>query len=208
MEKIKILFASSNQGKIREICQIFSNQEIITNPQAFEWLNIEENGKTFGENALLKAFALYKNLEQIDNLIVLADDSGLCVEALDGEPGIYSARYANLGKKEVSSASDEANLSYLLEKLAQKSFKTSRAQFVCAIAAVGNIRGKYIENIQIGELVGQVIDEIRGENGFGYDPIFIPEGFGCTLAQLSLEEKNKISHRKKGLQKMRAFLAI
>lgn len=208
MEKIKILLASSNQGKIREICEIFSNQEIITNSQAFGCLNVEENGKTFGENALLKAFALYKNLEQIDNLIVLADDSGLCVEALDGEPGIYSARYANIGKKEVDNASDEANLFYLLEKLAQKSLKTSRAQFICAIAAVGNIRGKYIENIQIGELVGQVIDENRGENGFGYDPIFIPEGFDCTLAQLSLEEKNKISHRKKGLQKMRSFLAI
>lgn len=207
MKNIKILLATSNKGKIREISQIFSDQKIIANPKDFERLCVKESGSTFSENALLKALALYKSLEEhTDNLVVLADDSGLCVEALNGEPGIYSARYANLHTKEISNASDKRNLSCLLEKLSQKSLNASVAKFMCAIAVVGNIKGKYIENIEIGELLGQVINEIRGEGGFGYDPIFIPEGFDRTLAQMRFEEKNKISHRQKGLQKMRLFL--
>lgn len=207
MKNIKILLASSNQGKIQEISQIFSDQEVIANQQDFERLCVKESGATFSENALLKALAFYKSLkEHTDNLVVLADDSGLCVEALNGEPGIYSARYANLYTKEMSNASDKCNLSCLLEKLSQKSLNTSVAKFMCAIAVVGNIKARYIENVEIGELLGQVIGEIRGDGGFGYDSIFIPEGFDCTLAQMSFEEKNKISHRQKGLQKMRFFL--
>ncbi|PAF41692.1 RdgB/HAM1 family non-canonical purine NTP pyrophosphatase [Helicobacter sp. 11S03491-1] len=207
IQKVKILIASGNEGKIREIQDIFEEYEVISDIKAYENLHIQENGNSFEENALIKAKSFYATLkEQAHNLIVMADDSGLCVDMLEGEPGIYSARYANLDANLDTNASDSANLAYLIKKLHQKSLHTSDAKFVACIAIVGKIRGKYVEHIVRGELKGSVIDIIRGDHGFGYDPIFVPLGYACSLGELNPDEKNKISHRHNALHELKIFL--
>lgn len=205
--RIKIFIGSSNQGKIKEIQKIFSDYEIVPNPEIFEGLNIEENGSTFEENALIKAKSFYGVLKSIpDDLLVMSDDSGLHIEGLNGEPGIYSARYANLNNGICENATDIANIECVIQNLHKKSIRSSKVTFVAAIALVGKIRGKYVEKVVRGELEGKIIDSPRGENGFGYDPLFIPIGYERTLGELEEREKNQISHRKNALQNARIFL--
>lgn len=206
MPEIKIFIASSNQGKIKEIQEIFKDYQIISNPLQFEGLNVEENGHSFEENALIKAKALYQMLDVKEDFLAISDDSGLCIEALEGEPGIYSARYANIKLKIAKNSSDESNIAEVIKNLKNKSLQSSKAEFVACVAIAGKIDKKYIEFIARGELEGDVICEIRGKNGFGYDPIFIPSGYSQTLGELEANEKNKISHRKKALMQIKDFL--
>lgn len=206
MREIKIFIASSNQGKIKEILEIFKDYQIISNPSEFEGLNVEENGDSFEQNALIKAKALYKMLDDKEDFLAMSDDSGLCIEALKGEPGIYSARYANMGLGIAKNSSDESNISQVIKNLKNKSLQNSKAKFVACVAIAGKINKKYIEFIARGELEGHVICQIRGKNGFGYDPIFIPLGYTQTLGELETSEKNKISHRKKALMQIKDFL--
>lgn len=206
MQEIKIFIASSNQGKIREIKEIFKDYQIISNPLEFEGLNVEENGDSFEQNALIKAKALYQMLDDKEDFLAMSDDSGLCIEALGGEPGIYSARYANMELGIAKNSSDESNIAKVIKKLKSKSLQNSKAKFVACVAIVGKIDKKYIEFIARGELEGEVICQIRGKNGFGYDPIFIPSLYKETLGELDANEKNKISHRKKALVQIKDFL--
>ncbi|EOI5957941.1 non-canonical purine NTP pyrophosphatase, partial [Campylobacter jejuni] len=160
---------------------------------------IEENGKTFKENALIKARAVFNALDekQKKDFIVLSDDSGICVDVLEGNPGIYSARFSGKGD-------DKSNRDKLVNEMVKKGFKQSKAHYVAAIAMVG-LMGEFSTH---GTMHGKVIDTEKGENGFGYDSLFIPKGFDKTLAQLSVDEKNNISHRFKALELAKIILKI
>ena len=185
-----ILYVSTkNAHKLKEISDIFSasDYEIKSFPNMPE---IEETGTTFEENASIKA----KELSLLTDSFVIADDSGLCVDALDGAPGIYSARYAGNG-------GDEANNRKLLETM--KGISERSCRFVCVIALAQ--KGKIISVFR-GEVEGSLAYEPYGAGGFGYDPIFIlPDG--RHMAELSACEKNSISHRKKALEKLRNFFS-
>lgn len=179
----KIVLASSNKGKIKEFKEIFANINIEIVPQTdFHVSDIDETGLSFIENAILKA----RNCSKHTGLPAIADDSGLEVFSLNGEPGIYSARYSG------EHGNDKANIDKLLTKM---NSKTSRAaRFVCALAHVKHAKDP-TPTISLGFLNGEIADTPKGEYGFGYDPIFkIPE-FKKTLAEISPEDKNKISHR-------------
>lgn len=187
--KKKIIFATKNIGKLKEVSQILGEEEIeLLSLNDFN--NVEEiieDGLTFHENAVKKAKFVYNKFK----LPVIADDSGLVVDQLNGEPGIYSARYA--GKN----ASDEENNAKLLAKL--KDFpQPHKAKFVCSAV--------YYDGVNLfsanGDITGQIIHQPRGKNGFGYDPLFLPDGYNQTTAELSLEEKNKISHRSKAFKSL------
>ena len=155
-------------------------------------LEVEETGTTFRENAELKARAIYN----IKHTAVLADDSGIEIDYLNGEPGIYSARYMGL-------SSDEERLNYVLQKLEGVEGSKRNARFVCCICYIdseGN--AKFAE----GYWYGKIAKEARGDNGFGYDPIFIPEGESITSSEMAPEEKNKKSHRARALEKLLEIL--
>ncbi len=189
---MKIVFASRNKGKIKEVKKILGDQfEIISLNDIDGFAEIEEIGSTFEENASIKAEAAFK----FSGLPSIGDDSGLEVEQLSGKPGVYSARYA--GKY----ASDFDNNIKLLFEL-EKQPEPHHAQFVCTAAYFdGN---EFI--VTKGELKGKIIKEPRGENGFGYDPLFIPHNQSLTLAEIDLEEKNKISHRAEAFKKLKYLL--
>jgi len=190
---MKIIFASQNTGKVREVKSIFenSNFEIISLYDLGNNIEIDETGSTFSENAVIKAKTIYDYYKEP----VIADDSGLIVEQLDGRPGVYSARYAG------EECTFEDNNIKVINEL--KEFpEPHRAKFVCT--AVFYDGKNIIETV--GELKGKIIKEQRGNNGFGYDPIFVPDGYDKTIAELSLEEKNKISHRAEAFNKLLAKL--
>lgn len=190
---MKIIFASQNTGKVREVKSIFenSNFEIISLYDLGNNIEIDETGSTFSENAVIKAKKIYDYYKEP----VIADDSGLIVEQLDGRPGVYSARYAG------ENCTFEDNNIKVINEL--KEFpEPHRAKFVCT--AVFYDGKNIIETV--GELKGKIIKEQRGNNGFGYDPIFVPDGYDKTIAELSLEEKNKISHRAEAFNKLLAEL--
>lgn len=183
-----IVIATNNLNKVREFKSLFNNDNI-----EFKSLkeigydkDIVEDGKTFKENAMIKAREVALDL----NVIAISDDSGLEVDALNGEPGIYSARYAG-------GHDDEENNALLLKNL--KGVKNRKARYVCAIC-IYHPNGDYriIEEYCNGE----IIDERRGTNGFGYDPYFYVSQFNKTLAEVSLAEKNTISHRAKAIRKI------
>ena len=185
---IKIVFATGNPHKLAEINEISkgSGIEFILPPTNF---NPDETGLTFEQNSLIKA----REAAKLSNNIALADDSGLCVDALDGAPGIYSARYAETAEKRIYK---------LLENLAP--FTNRSAKFVCAMTLVdefGNVLNK-----EIGECHGKITETPSGVNGFGYDPIFLPDGFSITMADMSDELKNTISHRSIALNKMLDYI--
>lgn len=194
--KEKIVFATGNEGKMREIrliladlgMEIFSMKEVGVNP------DILEDGKTFGENAEIKAVAVWKETGGI----VLADDSGLVVDYLNGEPGILSARY--LGED----TSYEVKNQVIIDRLAGAVGKERAARFVCNIAAVLP-DGRVIHTEETME--GLIAETSAGSGGFGYDPILYLPQFGKTSAELSMEEKNKISHRGKALEAVKKELA-
>lgn len=190
---MKIIFATQNQGKAKEAKAIFADTpfEIISLCDLGNKIDIEETGTTFQENAHLKAKTIY-NLYKAP---VIADDSGLSIEQLDGRPGVYSARYA--GEK----CTYEDNNLKLLSEL--RNYPTPhRAKFI-SYAVYFDGKNKFET---VGELNGQIIDETRGTNGFGYDPIFVPDGYKQTISELEFNEKNKISHRQKSFSKLKKQL--
>lgn len=191
----KIIFATGNENKLREIRQIMADcdVEIISMKEAGVFEDIEETGTTFEENALLKAGAIAKRT----GILTLADDSGLEVDYLDKAPGIYSARF--MGEDTPHSVKNAA----ILEKLEGVPDEKRTARFVCAVAAV---RPDGSTETVRATMEGRIAYKIAGLNGFGYDPIFFLPEYGCTSAELSPEEKNSISHRGKALRMMRDIL--
>jgi XTP/dITP diphosphohydrolase len=189
----KIIFASGNEGKVAEVRKILSelNIQIVSLLDVDFIGEIEENGDSFEENAKIKAIGIFNNYK----LPTIADDSGLVVEQLNGEPGIYSARYAGIG------SDDEANNIKLLENLSSKP-EPHRAKFVCSAAYYS---GKEIY-VTVGEVYGKLISEARGTNGFGYDPLFVPDGYSKTMAELDSRTKNSISHRFKAFDQIKKHL--
>ncbi|MDE9753112.1 XTP/dITP diphosphatase [Staphylococcus delphini] len=186
-----IVIASSNQGKINDFKVIFSEDNVIGINEMIEDFDVEETGTTFEENARLKSEAAAKLL----NTTVIADDSGLEVAALNGEPGVYSARYAG-GQK-----SDEANIEKVLKGL--ESEENRAARFVCVISmttATGET------TTFKGTVDGEITLSQIGENGFGYDPIFLIPERQKTMAQLTAEEKSEISHRRKAIDQLKAYI--
>ena len=191
----KIVFATVNTGKMRETREILADLdlEVLSMKEIGFNMPIEENGTTFEENALIKARAVAGQCGEI----VLADDSGLEVDYLNGDPGIYSARY--MGEETPYSIKNAA----IIERLAGVPDEKRTARFVCAIAAVFP-DGQ--ELVTLGEIQGRIDYEEKGKNGFGYDPIFYVPEFGKTTAELTDEEKNSISHRGRALRKMKEKL--
>ena len=191
----KMIFATGNEGKMREVRMILGDlgAEILSLKEAGIQAEAEENGTTFEENAVIKA----KEIMEKTGALVLADDSGLEVDALNGEPGIYSARYMG---HETSYHIKNKNL---IERLEGKTGEERRVRFVCAIAACFP-DGRVLTTR--GTMEGQIGYEEKGENGFGYDPIFYLPEYQCYSGELPLEEKNKLSHRGKALRLMKEQL--
>lgn len=192
----RIIFATGNQDKMKEIRMILADlgMEILSMKEAGIDLDIVEDGSTFEENAMIKAKAVAK--EAPDD-IILADDSGLEIDYLNKEPGIYSARYAGVD----TSYTIKNNL--LLERLNGVPDEKRTARFVCAIAAV--FPDGTNETVR-GTIEGRIGYEIAGEHGFGYDPIFYLPEYGCTTAELEPEKKNELSHRGNALRAMRPII--
>jgi len=189
----KIIFASGNKGKIAEVRKILGELDIpilSLHDINFEG-DIEETGNSFEENAKIKAIEIFNNY----NFPTIADDSGLVVEQLNGEPGIYSARYAGID------SDDAANNIKLLENLSSK-LEPHRAKFVCS-AVYYSGEETYTA---VGEVNGKIISKARGINGFGYDPLFVPDGYSKTMAELDPEIKNSISHRFKAFDQLKKHL--
>ena len=197
----RIIFATGNQGKIREIRRILENltikgelAQILSMKDAGIDIDIEENGTTFEENAVIKAKAVGAEAK---DAIVLADDSGLVIDHLNGEPGIYSARYMG------EDTSYRIKNASLIERLSGVEDEKRTARFVCAIAAAMPDGTVFTET---GTIEGRIGYEEKGENGFGYDPIFYVPEYGKTTAELTEDEKNEVSHRGKALRAVRKRL--
>jgi XTP/dITP diphosphohydrolase len=193
---IDLLVATRNAHKTEEIQRILGPQFNVTDLAAHpEIPHIAESGTTFQENAILKAVAVSKRMPGF----VIADDSGLEVEALGGAPGIHSARYAGMN------ATDQEKTDRLLEELTRvgaiKNARRARFRCVLALACKGNVLGAFE-----GIIEGQIADRPHGSHGFGYDPIFMPEGFQQTFGELAPAEKNQLSHRARALERLRTFL--
>lgn len=196
---MKIIFATGNEGKMREIRAILGDMEleICSMKEAGLAPDIEENGTTFEENARIKAETVAKALaaqKKAERCVVMADDSGLEIDYLNGEPGVFSARY--LGEETPFSEKSAE----LLRRLKEVPEEQRTARFVCAIAAV--FPGGE-EVVTRGTVEGRIGRELRGDNGFGYDPIFYLPEHGRTAAELTDEEKNRISHRSRALEQMK-----
>lgn len=192
---MRIVFATKNEGKVREITEMLARTDIeLVSLNRFESLpEIVEDGKTYLENALKKA----KIISEFTGETVLADDSGLQVDVLRGEPGVYSARYAGEG------ATDEENNAKLLAKLKDIPEEKRTASFFCALVLYGQ-DGNY--SSFEAQWQGRIIDERRGTNGFGYDPIFLASQLNKTAAELPPEIKNTISHRGQAFAKLKSHL--
>lgn len=198
-----ILVATRNAGKTREFALAFStlgiNVKSLADYPAIP--DVEEDGETFLENALKKA----KTVAELLNIPVLADDSGLCVDRLNGEPGVYSARYAGEhGNDEANNAKLIASLHALPEP--EDEHGLSAAQFVCALVLYDPASKRAYE--ALGTVDGVIIDEPRGSNGFGYDPLFYVPSYARTMAELTPEEKQRISHRGEALRMLTQRLSI
>ena len=191
----KLLVATRNRGKIKEIRALLDGlvEEVVCAADLTDLPETVEDGATFAENALKKA----SEACCATGLPVLADDSGLMVDGLQGAPGVISARYAGEG------ADDSANNLKLLNELALLPDASRRAAFVCCMAFV---TPDGTEQLFEGRIEGQIIETPRGAHGFGYDPLFLVHGFNQTMAELPLDQKNRISHRGQALQSFRAFL--
>ncbi len=198
----KIIFATGNEHKMEEIRMILKDLdvEILSQKEAGITADVVEDGTTFEENALIKAAEIARaarNMPGYEDAVVLADDSGLEIDYLNKEPGIYSARYMG------EDTSYDIKNQTLIDRLEGVENDRRTARFVCAIAAVFPDGGKTVVR---GTMEGMIGYEIKGENGFGYDPIFYLPEYGCTSAQLAPEKKNELSHRGEGLRKMRTIL--
>jgi len=184
---MKLVLATGNKGKLREFKQMCQD-EVVAFSELLGEFDIVEDGDTFAANALIKARTIYEKLG--DKYLVISDDSGISLPVLNGAPGIYSARYAGVG------VTDKDNLYKLIEAVKEKGLKSTPAYYTAAIAIVS----KYGEYVVHGWMHGDVIDEARGDKGFGYDPMFIPAGMDWTLGELDDDVKSKISHRGKALE--------
>ncbi len=195
MEK-RMIFATGNEGKMREIRMILGDLDlpVVSMKEAGVSADIEENGTTFEENAIIKAKAIMEKTGEV----TMADDSGLEIDALGGEPGIYSARYMG------EDTSYDIKNQNLIDRLEGVPREKRTARFVCAIACVFP-DGRILTSR--GTMEGIIAYESRGENGFGYDPIFYLPEQGCTSAEISAEKKNELSHRGKALREMKKQLA-
>jgi XTP/dITP diphosphohydrolase len=192
---LKLVLATSNKGKVKEIQEYCESFEVVPYSDLIEPFEIVEDGATFQENAIIKAKAVYDALQR-DDVVVLADDSGISVAELDGAPGIYSARYGG------ENADDKANLQKLVDTLKEKKKSSSPAYYTAAMAIVH--KGK-VQTLH-GWMYGKVITTPRGTNGFGYDPIFIPQGFEQTLGELQSDVKKELSHRSKALRLVKILI--
>lgn len=192
----ELLIATRNQGKLAELKSLLASLPLrLLSLAAFpEIPDVDETGKTFVENAVLKA----QSYAAQTNLWTLADDSGLEVDALEGAPGIYSARYGGEG------LTDEDRVERLLDALSVSGDADRRARFVCVLA-IADPRGEVV-NLSTGRCEGAIALAPRGINGFGYDPVFVPEGYTETFGELSIEIKETISHRARALEEARSFL--
>lgn len=192
----QILIATKNEGKVAEFKALFEQYHtqvisLLDLPNEIE--DVEETGDTFEENAQLKA-------EQISALLdvpVLADDSGLVIDALDGRPGVYSARYAGLAKN------DQDNNNKVLQELKQIPMENRTARFVCVLAVARPGMETFFVK---GTCEGKISYSEKGTNGFGYDPIFIPEGYSETMAEMNPDQKNQLSHRGRAITQLNEWL--
>ncbi len=191
---MQFVAATGNKNKLREFKEIFPEHEILSAAEAGFLGEVEETGETFAENALLKARAVCKATA----LPALADDSGLCVDALCGAPGVYSARYAS---KFAPEGWDKGNRAFLLKNL--EGVENRRAHFACCIALVFP-DGR--ELIAEGRTEGTILHENRGTGGFGYDSLFFSDDLGKSFAEASEEEKNAVSHRGRAMRKLKEML--
>ena len=198
----KLILASNNKKKIKEMKEILKDLNIEVKSLENENIDIDvvEDGKTFEENAKKKAKEIYEFLLKRGdkNFIVLADDSGLTVDYLNGEPGIYSARYAG------EHGNDAKNNEKLLKNLNGVRKESRGAKFICQLAMFTD-QGEYFK--VTGEVKGYIIEEVHGEGGFGYDPLFFYEPLNKTFAQLTSEEKNEISHRGVALKELKRIIS-
>ena len=192
---MKLVLATSNKGKVREIKAMCEEYEVVPYSELIQEFEIVEDGKTFKENALIKARAVFKALDDA-NVVVMADDSGISVDVLGGKPGIYSARYAGVD------ANDKDNLYKLIDDIKEAGVESSPAHYTAAIAIVT----KDTERCVHGWMHGIALARAVGEKGFGYDPMFIPEGYEKTLGELDDETKKKLSHRAKALKLAKTIL--
>jgi XTP/dITP diphosphohydrolase len=193
---MKLVLATKNSGKVVEFRRLLeelgaTNLEVVGLDAFPEICDIEETGTTFEENSLLKA----RTISQLTGLPALADDSGICVDALGGAPGLYSARYSGQG--------DAANNAKLLDALKDVADADRTAYFICVAAFV---RPDGFEHIEEGRFYGKIAHQVVGSGGFGYDPLFVPDGLNCTSAELSAAEKDAISHRGKAMRAIAPYI--
>lgn len=201
---MKVIFATNNEHKLSEIRSILNKDiEVLSMKEVGIDSDIEENGKTLLENSSIKAAYVETQLEKMNfphPYTVIADDTGLMVEALNGEPGVYSARYAGGDGHD-----SEANIQLLLKNLSGN--ENRRAYFSTIITLIEK-RASYLTHVRFfeGRIDGTILTEKHGSEGFGYDPIFQPDGYDCSFAELGMEIKNKISHRAKAIGKVAEYL--
>ena len=193
---MKLVLATKNSGKVVEFRRLLeelgANELEVVGLDAFPEIgDIEETGSTFEENSLLKA----RTISKLTGLPSLADDSGICVDALGGAPGLYSARYSGNG--------DAANNAKLLEAIKDIPDSERTAYFICVAAYV---RPDGFEHIEEGRFYGKIAHQVVGSGGFGYDPLFVPDGLNCTSAELSAAEKDAISHRGKAMRAIAPYI--
>lgn len=196
---MKILLATSNKNKVKEIKEFFTEYGVCALGEVLQPFEIDECGTSFKQNALIKVRAVYEALKSKNSLckfFVLSDDSGICVDALGGAPGIFSARFSGEG------ATDASNREKLAANLRALGLKESPAHYTAAIALKCDL-GEFCTH---GFMYGTAITQQRGQNGFGYDFMFVPRGFDRTIGELPAEVKLKISHRTKGLALMQILL--
>ncbi len=193
----QLLLASRNPKKLAELRRILSplvDVDVIGLDDVAAFAEVPESGATFAENALIKAREAYRRTGRLS----VADDSGLCVDALNQMPGVLSARWAGAAKD------DDANLALVLEQLADVPDERLGASFVCAVALVGPTGEQLVE----GRMTGRLVRQPRGTGGFGYDPIFVADGTERTSAELSVDEKDAISHRGKALRRLAPLVVV
>ena len=199
---MKIVLATHNRHKVEEIQNILSDLRVkLMSLDKFPFIGeIVEDGTTLEENARKKAQTVFDSLlnsqSEIRDFLSLADDSGLEVEALGGRPGVYSARYAG------ENATYQQNNEKLLHEMKDIPPNKRGAKFRCVISIIGS----GIDEIAVGEVPGKILPELSGENGFGYDPLFLPDGYNLSYAEMDSELKNKLSHRAKALEEARRIL--
>lgn len=194
---MKIVLATSNKGKIEEFKKLMPKEEVYTFKELIGDMDIIEDADSFKGNAIIKAKAIYEKLND-ENYVVISDDSGITVPAINNEPGIYSARYAG------EDSSDKENNAKLISRLEEKSLDKTEAYYTACIAII--YKGE-VYTVH-GWMHGVVIPKEIGENGFGYDPMFIPNGFEKTLGELPHEIKKEFSHRSKALKLAQKVLEV